>query len=132
MPEKAVDDLKAELGESFNKLGEIERLALLTAHCEECVNRGRLKEVTKAHPHDISVALHGLVEKGLLISEGSGRNTFYYRPGRHPMEDEMFGAGGICSKSSSEHLPMNSEHLDTLRKDCGTGQISAESAQKSC
>jgi len=130
VPTEAVEDLKAELGESFSKLGEIERLALLTAHCEECVNHGRLKEVTKAHPHDITVALHGLVEKGLLISEGSGRNTFYYRPGRHPMGDEMFGAGGICSKSnsehlvessehlvtSSEHLPRNSEHLDTLRE----------------
>ena len=44
-----------------------------------------------------------------------GRNTFYYRPGHHPMGDEMFGAGTICSKSNSEHLPGNSEHLDTLR-----------------
>ena len=35
----------------------------------------RLKEVTKEHPHDITVALHGLVEKELLVSEGSGRRT---------------------------------------------------------
>jgi len=90
------------------------------------VNHGRLKEVTKEHRHDITVALHGLVEKRLLMSEGSGRSTFYYRPGHHPMEGEMFGAPGICSKSSSEHLSesfehliASSEHLDTLRKIAG-------------
>jgi len=75
------------------------------------MREGRLKEVTKEHRHDITVALHGLVEKGLLMSEGSGRSTFYYRPGHHPMESEMFGAPGICSKSSSEHLPGSFEHL---------------------
>jgi hypothetical protein len=50
------------------------------------VNHGRLKEVTKEHPHDITVALGGLVEKGLLMSEGPGKSTFSYRPGRRPME----------------------------------------------
>ena len=85
---------------------------------EKCI------QVTKEYPHDISVALHGLVKKGLLMSEGSGRSTFSYRPGHLPMESEMFGATGICSKSSSEHLPKSfehliasSEHLDTLRKE---------------
>ncbi len=111
VPEEAVEELKAEIGDAFSELGEVERLALVTARCEGCVNHGRLKEVTKEHPHDITVALHGLVEKGLLMSEGSGRSTFYYRPGRHPMEGEMFGAPGICSKPSSEHLPGSSEHL---------------------
>jgi len=122
VPEETVDGLKAEIGEAFSGLGEIERLALVTTQAEGCVNHGRLKEVTKEHPHDITVALHGLVEKGFLISEGSGRNTFYYRPGHHPMGDEMFGAESICSKpasehlpESSEHLPGSSEHLDTLR-----------------
>jgi ATP-dependent DNA helicase RecG len=32
------------------------------------------------------------------------------------MEDDMFGVGARCLKSSSEHLPGNSEHLDTLQK----------------
>ena len=40
-------------------------------------------------------------------------------------------AGTICSKPNSEHLPGNFEHLDIAR-DCGTGQISAESAQRTC
>jgi len=50
------------------------------------MREGRLIEVTKEHPHDITVALRGPVGKELLMSEGSGRSTFSYRPGRHPME----------------------------------------------
>ena len=111
VPEEAVNDLTAELGESFHELGEIERLALLTAHCEECVTHSRLKELTKKHPHDISMALRGLVEKQLLMSEGSGRGTFYYRPGHHPMADEMCSARVDVRNLSSEHLAMSSEHL---------------------
>lgn len=49
------------------------------------------------------------------MSEGSGKNPFYYRPGYHPMGDEMFGVGALCSKLDSEHLPVRSEHLDALR-----------------
>ena len=50
------------------------------------MREGRLKEVTKEHPHDISVVLHDPVEKGLLVNEGPGRSTFSCRPGRPPME----------------------------------------------
>ena len=81
-----------------------------------CINHGRLKEVTKEHPHDITVAPGGLVGKGLLMSEGSGRSTFSYRPGRHPMAggcSELLGsvrsrapnicrgAPNICQKASN-------------------------------
>ncbi len=91
VPEEVVDCLKAEIRDSFSKLGETERLALVTAHCEGCVNHGRLKELTKEHPLDITMALQSLVEKTLLLSEGWGRNTFYYRPGHLP-------CGMNCSK----------------------------------
>ncbi len=50
------------------------------------MREGRLKEMTKEHRHDTTVALHGMVEEGLRMSEGSGRSTFSYHPGRHPME----------------------------------------------
>lgn len=111
VPEEAIDVLKDEIGVAFNDLREIEKLALVTAHCEECVNHGRLKQLTKEHSHDITIAFHGLVEKGLLLSEGKGRNTFYYRPGHHPMGNEMFGADEVCSKLNSEHLTGRFEHL---------------------
>ncbi|MDN7024023.1 hypothetical protein FGU65_03805 [Methanoculleus sp. FWC-SCC1] len=80
------------------------------------MREGRLKEAMKEHPHDITAARGGLVGKELLMREGLGRSTFSYRPGHHPMGGEMFGAPGICSKSSSEHLPGSSEHLDTLHE----------------
>ena len=110
LPEEAVTALKQELGETFNELKDIERLALVTAYSEGCVNHSRLKEVSKEHPHDITRSLHSLVERELLWTEGSGRGMFYYLPGRHPMEDEMFG-GKACSRSNFEHLTESSEHL---------------------
>ena len=111
LPEDAVTALKSELGDTFNDLKDIERLALVTAYSEGCVNHSRLKEVSREHPHDITMSLHSLVERGLLLSEGLGRGMFYYIPGRHPMEDEMFG-GRVCSKPDSKHLDESSEHLD--------------------
>jgi len=111
LPEESVTALKQELGETFNELKDIERLALVTAYSEGCVNHSRLKEVSKEHPHDITLSLHSLVEHGFLWTEGSGRAMFYYLPGRHPMEDEMFG-GRACAKSGSEHLEESSEHLE--------------------
>ena len=44
------------------------------------MREGRLKEVTKEHPHDINVALGGPVGKGLLMSKGPGKSAFSYRP----------------------------------------------------
>ncbi len=67
-------------------------------------------------PEDITVALGGPVGKGLLMSKGSGRSTFSYRPGRHPMAggcSELLrsvrsrapnicrGAPNICQKASN-------------------------------
>ena len=79
--------------------------------------------MTKEHPHDITVAFGGPIEKGLLMSKGPGRSTFSYRPGRRPMEgkcSELLGsvrgrAPNIC-RGSFEHLIASSEHLDTLRE----------------
>lgn len=98
LPEDAIEELKVLFGDSFNELKDVEKVALVTAFCEGCVNHSRMKEVTKEHPHDITLSLHDMVEKGFLLSEGTGRGTFYYLPGRHPMKDEMFGAGGMCSQ----------------------------------
>ncbi|WP_157202335.1 RNA-binding domain-containing protein [Methanoplanus limicola] len=111
LPEEVLGALKSEFGESFRDLVNVERLAMVTAYSEGCVNHSRLKELSREHPHDITISLHNLVKQGLLASEGSGRNTFYYIPGRHPMGDEIFG-GEICPKYSSEHLDNSSEHLD--------------------
>jgi predicted HTH transcriptional regulator len=116
LPENIVDEIKQEIGSDFDSLNQRERIALVTARTEKCVTHSRLKELTKEHPADLTRALHGLVEKNLLESEGSGRATFYYLPGEHPISDKL----GISSRqellksvhksNSSEHKSNNSEH----------------------
>lgn len=113
-PDEVVEDLKQKYGDSFARLSELERSILIIAGSEECVNHRRMKELVKDHPHDISQALHALVEKGFIEREGSGNGTFYYLIGEHPMQDEMFGAQVGRSEQmvvSSEHLTGNMVHL---------------------
>ena len=99
------------------------------------MREGRLNEVTTEHPHDITVALHGPVGKGLLMSEGSGGSTFSCRPGRHPME-------GGCSKlrdlfeaelrTFARKLRTFDRKLRTfgyIARGCKTGWICAESVE---
>jgi|GEM_PF-1748851 len=100
------------------------------------MREGRLNEVTKEHPHDITVALGCPVEKGLLMSEGSGGSTFSCRPGRHPME-------GGCSKlrdlfeaelrTFAGELRTFARKLRTfgyIARDRKTGRICAESVEE--
>jgi len=112
LPKEAIEELKGVLGDSFNDLNEMERVALITAQCEGYVNHSRLKELSREHPHDITVSLHALVENGFLKSEGIGRGTFYYLPGKHPIRDEMFGASEVSSAQRSEHLSVDRGGLD--------------------
>lgn len=81
LPADIVQGLREALGERFDQLDELERLALVTAAVEKVVNHGRIMEVTTVHPHDLTMALAGLVRSGLLVSEGSGRGTVYFLPG---------------------------------------------------
>lgn len=91
IPDEAVESLRLDMGDDFDQLTEAERLALVTAWTEGCVTHTRLKELTKDHPHDLSVKLHALVERGLLESDGLGRSTFYYLPGQHPIREAELG-----------------------------------------
>ena len=111
LPKDVVEQMKQELGSEFDSLNKRERIALVTARTEKCVTHSRLKELTKEHPADLTRVLHGLVEKKLLISEGSGRATFYYLPGEHPISDKL-GISSEHSEPSSEHNKQNSEHKE--------------------
>lgn len=121
LPPEAVEALRQRLGAStFDALANPERIALVTAYSENCVTHARMKELTKEHPRDLSAALHGLVSRGLLESDGKGQSTFYYLPGEHPLQasgaSSVLGLDGSSPSSdhlppSSEHLPGNSEHL---------------------
>ena len=110
LPDDILTVLKQQIGAQFETLSTLERIALVTAKADGCITHRRLKELTPEHPSDLTRALHELVERGLLERDGTGKGTFYFLPGEHPMQDELFGAP-VEQAPSSEYLPENSEHL---------------------
>ncbi len=118
LPEDIVEQMTQDLGVVFSSLKQRERIALVTARTEKCITHSRLKELTKEHPADLTKALHRLVEKKLLISEGSGKATFYYIPGEHPIDDmlgirsEHSGPSSVHSGPSSVHSELSSVHKE--------------------
>lgn len=109
-PEQTLRELDAKFGESFRRLPELERLALVAAATEQTINHARLKEICSDHAADITKALINLVRGGMLESDGSGRGTVYFMPGSaFPKPGEAFaevqpvlaseGSGGPESSS---------------------------------
>lgn len=90
VPEKTIADLEAHLGERFDALPTLERLALITASSEGMVNHARLREICTEHPADISKMLAHLVRDGLLASDGAGRGMVYFLPWQKQHEDALF------------------------------------------
>jgi hypothetical protein len=72
-----VDAVRAWLGAAFDGLDELGRLALVTAHAERGFNHARLRDLTSAHPRDITLKLQELVRKGFLVPSGNTRATTY-------------------------------------------------------
>ncbi len=142
LPEDVISNLKKSFGKTFDQLDQLERIALVTAKAEGCVTHRRLIELSKEHPSELTRALHGLVDKQILKSEGAGKGTFYYLAGQHPIKGDIVRDSDLVrnaaqldnpehsiessehlnSKSSehlplnSEHLPLNSEHLEKLQQ----------------
>jgi ATP-dependent DNA helicase RecG len=111
LPEDVVDELQNYFGRKFDELSNISKLALVTTKVDGCITHKRMMEITKEHPHDLSIALHSLVDKKLLCSEGAGRATFYFIPGFHPMAD--FDSTEFQSNiTNSVHYDENSVHYD--------------------
>jgi predicted HTH transcriptional regulator len=109
LPEDIVADLQSQFGGLFENLGHTERIAVVTARTEGCVTHSRLKELTSLHPHDLTEALHGLVEQGLLQKDGSAKAAFYYLSGEHPMRDDL-GLSSVHKSVSSVHNGISSVH----------------------
>jgi len=71
------------------------------------------------HPHDLTVLFAGLVEKGLILQEGSGRGTIYFFPETRRADTilgsvltEPYGSGG--SEVSLGGSEVGSGGLDDL------------------
>jgi len=118
LPEEIVDLLRNALGKKFDTYNQIERIALVTAKAEGCVTHRRLTELTKEHPSELTKTLHGLVDKKVLMREGTSKGTFYYLKGEHPIQSDIvrwFRNAGKNSEplaTSSEPLATSSEPLD--------------------
>ena len=80
LPAAAVAELEAHFGERFTALGELERLALVTAAVDGVLNHARVREMSTDHPTDITKRLSRLVRDGLLVRDGIGRGTVYVLP----------------------------------------------------
>jgi predicted HTH transcriptional regulator len=82
VPETVLQSLTELLGESvFSALSDNERLVLVTAEIETTVDHSRMMSILDIHPRDLTQLLSGLVDKGLLGSDGSGRGKVYFLPG---------------------------------------------------
>jgi len=85
LPKATVEELGILFGPAFYELPDPHRMALVTAAVEGSLTHARLLEMTNEHPHDLSGVLHDLIERGMLESDGTGRGTYYFLPGRHPV-----------------------------------------------
>ncbi|MEP0547500.1 MAG: ATP-binding protein [Rhodothermales bacterium] len=77
IPQEAIAQLQELYAGVFDHLPEIQRLALATALIEGKVTNHRLRELSDEHPRDLTRWLRELVDRGLLLSDGTGRGTYY-------------------------------------------------------
>lgn len=110
-PEPVIEEVREMMGEAFDQMSSLQRIALIIAKSEGCVTHSKLKDVVKDHPHDISQTLVGLVRSVFLEQEGHGRMSFYYFPGEHPMQGELFGFQGSSDPGSPVQERENLDHL---------------------
>ena len=102
LPEQTVAELGALFGKPFYELPDTHRIALVTAAVENCLTHARMLEMTHEHPHDLSGILHNLIERGMLESDGTGRGTYYFLPGRHPLSGASLSLDEQADNTISE------------------------------
>lgn len=107
LPEDSVQAVSDLFGSKFNSLNELERIILVTAHTEHTVSHKRIRELSDAHPNDISKVLTHLVQEKYLLKHGETRGAYYLLSGVKPVESTLFP-----EELSSPHLDLNSPHLE--------------------
>jgi ATP-dependent DNA helicase RecG len=108
LPEDSLERLQSRFGERFTRLSELEVQALVTAEVEGGVTNVRLREMSGAHPADVTGILQGLVTRGFLLPVGQKRWTIYRLPQEMPSDADSAQIG----KDSSHMAPPNSSHMD--------------------
>jgi len=77
LPDRSVAALVERFGEAFTRQDELGRTILVTAEAEGSTTHARIRELSDAHPRDITAKLAELVRLRLLESEGKTRATVY-------------------------------------------------------
>lgn len=77
IPNVTLNDLKTKIGEEFNTLSNNEILALAFASQYKNVNNINLQNYAEINSYESNKVLSSLVNKNLLISNGSGRGMKY-------------------------------------------------------
>lgn len=110
LPDEILRELGIRFGAAFDVLGENERLAVATARIEGFVTNGRMQQLCRLHPRDITNLLKKLEMEGFLIQDGQGRGTTYRIAGT-PAVDLALSTDLSDPGTRSEHLGRSSEHL---------------------
>ena len=126
LPDETVADVQKIIGAgNYRALTKLERLTIVTAFAEGCINHERMMTLTTEHAADISHALARLIHKKYLISQGHGKATIYYPSNCLPVSDELCystsavtihdntssPANGVSSPANGARLPDNGGRL---------------------
>ncbi|MFN9622509.1 MAG: RNA-binding domain-containing protein [Cyanobacteriota bacterium] len=77
LPDRSVAALVERFGDAFTRQDELGRTILVTAEAEGSTTHSRIRELSAAHPRDITAKLAELGRLRLLESEGKTRATVY-------------------------------------------------------
>ncbi|WP_429118194.1 RNA-binding domain-containing protein [Aeromonas hydrophila] len=92
IPSIAITKLSERLGNNVSSLTSLEQLILYYTDVEGWINHERAREVTAAHPRDVTLVLSKLVRHGLLHAAGSYKSKVYCLSDVHLMSpDDEFG-----------------------------------------
>jgi len=112
LPDESLAALRELFGSAFQSLGENGLMAAATAQIEGHVTNGRMQQLCRLHPRDITILLKKLEDDGFLVHDGHGRGTSYRIAGT-PAVDMADQADLSDPTVSSPHLEMSPSHLET-------------------
>jgi hypothetical protein len=114
LPQEVVAELREKMGGGFDALDEVGRIALVTARTEGGVTHPRLCELTGAHSRDVTLRLHSLVRKELLVSTGGPRTKTYSLDGAPALATVQLALGipSGSEETSDESSPGSEETSD--------------------
>lgn len=126
VPKEVVAKLQAVFGSAFSALGPTERMILATAAVERVVSHTRLVDICGVHPHDLTMALKGLVKGEMLVSGGRSRGMVYHLPGELlPTPEQVF------AEPATSMMPEEIEDVWNNPKALEDSEVSSEYSEVS-